>query len=127
MNEKPALEIERPPLPVWEPHAPQRLTHPVDVAVSVVLEMLGVAAVYPLVLLHQHWRGIVGDVYLGAPAWMITAQIFLLVSAGVTAAFLIRVRKLSFWVPLSAAAIGTIGMSAAIFLIVASLPCPSLC
>lgn len=116
-----------PPLPIWEPPPPRRLTRPVDVVVSVTLEALGIAAIYPLVLLHHYWREIVGNVYLGAPAWMITAQIFLLVSAGVTAAFLIRVRKLSFWVPLSAAAIGTTGMSAAIFLIVASLPCPSLC
>ncbi|WP_447655173.1 hypothetical protein [Microbacterium sp. M1A1_1b] len=100
---------------------------PIDLLTSGILEILGMLMLIPLALLREHWRGMIGDVYLSVPTWLVVGQIFLVIISSVTAALMIRARRLSFWVPASAAVIGFIGITATVFFVAASLPCPSLC
>ncbi|MCJ1715167.1 hypothetical protein [Curtobacterium sp. VKM Ac-2922] len=125
MNENSSVDPSS--VPLWGAVPRKRAVHPVDLLVSGVIEILGILMLIPLALLREHWRGMVGEVNQSVPVWLIAGQIFLVIASGIAAALMLRSHLLAFWVPAAAAMIGFIGIVATVFLVAASLPCPSLC
>ena len=109
-----------------EPLAPPRLSARVDAGAIMVL-IVGFAATLVVIVVAVLWRDIMGDVFLWARPILVGVQLSLwLLASALSGRRMLRGHRAlvpALWLTGAAAA----AFHASMFLLTASLPCPSLC
>lgn len=112
---------------VWEVAQPPRQRRVSGIGTTISVLSIGLAATAGVVWFALSWSVVVGDVLHWARWMLVIVQAGLWLVATTLCAWLWRRGKSGLWIAITAAALATVFFVAATFLIIASLPCPSLC
>lgn len=112
---------------VWQPAEPSRRRRGPDLVVTTTALTVGFVANVGVVWLALSWSAVMGDVFLWARWMLVLVQVGLW---SVTAAVCIlrwRRGRSGLWIAVAGGILATLFFWVSTFLLMASLPCPSMC